>query len=150
MRKEVKKTFILYKQYNMWPCFAVMARHGFLEVVHLYDLLFFLGVEKFVVPVEVVVSGEGCDETGNLLDGILGFGCYLLALETQHQHTVESIETGLNFGQGVVTGLGAKLDDEGEGFVKFGGIFGIAGVFHQGEMKVGKLNDDVFVELDMA
>lgn len=125
----------------MSPCFAVMAKHGF---------LFFLGVEKLVVAVKVIILSEGCDEAGNLLDSVLSLGGYLFALQTQHQHSVQGIEASLYLREGIVTGLGTKFDDEWERFVKFSGIFGIARVFHQGEMKVGELDYDVFVELEMS
>ena len=106
--------------------------------------------EELVLFVEVVVFGEDGDELGYLFYGVFGVLGDFASLEAEHEHAVEGVEAGFDFAGYVFAGLGAQLDDEGEGFVEEGGVGGETRVFEERLVEGHELVEDVVVHLQVS
>ena len=70
-------------------------------------------------------------------------------LQPQKENAVKGIEAGLQFSHRIALRLGPQLYNIGQGLVKGCGIKGFAGRTQQAQMQIGKLYNDVFIDLQM-
>ena len=71
-------------------------------------------------------------------------------MEAHHEHAVEGVEASFDFTGWVVAGFGSQFDNERQGAVKLGGIFGKPGVGEQCAVELHELGDDVLVDLQVS